>query len=142
MRFYIYEYVVDKKLLQTASNHPVHMLNKNGGLSTSSFIPFCSFGKDLIGVKMNGLDIPVCNIFKPKNHFDQLCYETDLQELKDNNTDILLKQLVVFFTFVSIPDTVHCAGRVSCLSSLSGKVFFAKHRDNQVSSTSTRKLGY
>ena len=49
---------------------------------------------------MNELDIPVCNIFKPKNHFDQLCYETDLQELKDNDKDTLLKQFEIGLTLI------------------------------------------
>ena len=26
----------------------------------------------------------MCNIFKPKHYFDQLCYEINLQELKDS----------------------------------------------------------
>ena len=91
---------VDKKLLQIATNHPVHIQSNTGDLSTSSFIPFCSFGNNLIGVKMEGLDIPVCNIFKMKNHNDQICYETDLQELKNNNTETLLKQLEIGLTLI------------------------------------------
>ena len=69
-------------LLQTVSNHPVHILNKYGNFSPSSFIPFCSFGDEFIGAKINQFPIPVCDIFKPKHYFDQLCYETNLQELK------------------------------------------------------------
>ena len=49
---------------------------------------------------MTGLDIPVCNIFKPKNYHDQLCYETDLQQLKDDNKDILIKQLEIGLTLI------------------------------------------
>ena len=86
--------------MQEVSNHPVHIKNKNGEFSTSSFIPFCSFGNDLIGSKIKGLDIPVCDIFNTKIHNDQLCYETDLQELKNNNTDILLKQLETGLTLI------------------------------------------
>ena len=93
-------HALDKKLLQEVSNHPVHIKKKNGEFSTSSFIPFCSFGNDLIGSKIKGLDIPVCDIFNTKIHNDQLCYETDLQELKDNNTDILLKQLEIGLTLI------------------------------------------
>ena len=70
-------------LLQRVNNHPVHILNNEGGLSPSSFIPFCSFGEEFIGTRINEFKIPVCNIFKPKPYFNQLCYETDLQELKD-----------------------------------------------------------
>ena len=74
----------DKALLQTVSNHPVHILNNEGKFTTSSFIPFCSFGKTFIGDKVNEFDIPVCNIFLPRIHFDQLCFETDIQKLKDS----------------------------------------------------------
>ena len=87
-------------LLQTVSNHPVHILNNEGELSPSSFIPFCSFGKEFIGTNLPGFGIPVCNIFKPRNYLDQLCYETDLQNLKDNKIQKIGKQLVLGLTLV------------------------------------------
>ena len=40
----------------------------------------------------------VCNIFKPKLHYDQLCFETDLQELKDK--DNFMNQLELGLTLV------------------------------------------
>ena len=80
------------------TNHPVHILNKDGGLSPSSFIPFCSFGEEFIGKKIDYFDIPICSIFNPKHYFDQLCYETDLHKLKDN--DKIEKQLEKGFTLV------------------------------------------
>ena len=80
-------------VLKTVSNHPVHILDNEGHFSPSSLIPFCSFGKKFIGVKINEFDIPVCNIFKQKIHLDQLCYEADLQELKDSNNENLMNQL-------------------------------------------------
>ena len=86
--------------MQTVSNHPVHIQNKIGEFSTSSFIPFCAFGEHLIGPYINGLNIPLCNIFKTKNHNDHLCYETDLQELKNNSTESLLKQLEFGLTLI------------------------------------------
>ena len=95
---YIHTYILDKKVLQTVSNHPVHILNNDGDLSPSSFIPFCSFGEEFIGTKIDEFNIPVCNIFKPKHYFNQLCYETDLQKLKDNNK--MEKQLERGFTLV------------------------------------------
>ena len=33
-------------------------------------------------------------------HFDQLCYETDLQELKDSNNEKLVEQLELGLTLV------------------------------------------
>ena len=69
-----------------------------GNFSPSSFIPFCHFGKEFIGAKINEYKIPVCNIFKPRNHIDQLCYETDLQDLKDSQK--IWKQLEMGLTLV------------------------------------------
>ena len=92
--------VTDKKLLQTVSNHPVHILNDDGQFSPSSFIPFCSFGEDYIGSKVNKFEIPVCNIFEPKIYHDQLCYETDLQKFKGNNNQMLENQLAMGLTLV------------------------------------------
>ena len=73
---------LDKLLLQTVSNHPVHILNDLGKYSPSSFIPFCYLGEQFIGARINDFEIPVCNILRPTNFFDQLCYETNLQDLK------------------------------------------------------------
>ena len=75
------------------TNHPVHILNEKGDFSISSFIPFCSFGGEPIGTKIKGFNTPVCDIFKPKNYYDQICYETDLQELKESSSGQLKKQL-------------------------------------------------
>ena len=87
-------------LLQKVSNHPVHILNTEGEFSPSSFIPFCSFGEDFVGANFSGFDIPVCNIFKARNYVDQICYETNLQNLKDSNIQKIEKQLVLGLTLV------------------------------------------
>ena len=91
-------HMIDKMLLQTMTNHPVHIRNKEGEFSQSSFIPFCSFGEKFIGAKVDDFDIPVCNIFKPRNYLDQICYETDLQDLRDNNDNEVGKQLELGLT--------------------------------------------
>ena len=59
-------------------------------ISPTAFIPFCSFGGNLslVGTKLTKFDIPVCNIFTTKMHYDQLCYEADLEKFKDNE-DVL-----------------------------------------------------
>ena len=75
------------------NNHPVHILNQKGGFSPSSFIPFCSFGEKLIGHQIEGFDLPVCNVFKPVEYMDKLCYETNLQNLRDSKKENLMKQL-------------------------------------------------
>ena len=85
-------------LLQTVSNHPVHILNDERKFSPSSFIPFCYFGEEFIGVSIQEFEIPVCNIFRPKIYLDQLCYETNLQDLKDSQK--IGKQLEMGLTLV------------------------------------------
>ena len=60
------------------SNHPVHILDDEGELSPSAFIPFCKFGKQNLGIYLKNLDQPVCNIFQKKIIKDQLCYEANL----------------------------------------------------------------
>ena len=89
---------LDKLLLQTVSNHPVHILNDLGKYSPSSFIPFCYFGEEFIGAKIQEFEIPVCNIFRPRIYLDQLCYETNLQDLKDSLN--IGKQLEMGLTLV------------------------------------------
>ena len=66
----------------------------------SSFIPFCSFGEELIGAKVEGFEMKLCNIFKPKLHYDQLCYEADLQELKESKNENFMDQLELGLTLV------------------------------------------
>ena len=48
-------------------------------------IPFCEFGGDMsvMGVKIDQLEVPVCNSFRPKIVMDQLCYTVDPNEYKD-----------------------------------------------------------
>ena len=70
-------------------------MTKNKELSPSAFIPFCSFGEDPVGTTIEGFDVPVCDIFEPKIHNDQLCYETDLEEIRSKDNDIAMKQLKV-----------------------------------------------
>ena len=71
--------------MQKASNHPVHILNSKGDFSPSAFIPFCVFGNNKIGEKIEDFEVPVCNIFVAKNWNDQVCYELDLNLLKDEH---------------------------------------------------------
>ena len=74
-------------------NHPIHILNEKGHLSPSSFIPFCSFGEEIkvMGNEVDRFDVPVCNSFKAILHNDQLCYQVDLEEFRDE--EMLEKQL-------------------------------------------------
>ena len=80
------------------TNHPVHILDKDGEYSPSAFIPFCEFqgNMSVMGVKIDQFDVPVCNSFQEKILNDQLCYEVDLQNLKQENYDKDLKLGLAF----------------------------------------------
>ena len=71
-------------------NHPVHVFNKSGYLSPSAFIPMCSFGGVLEKSEANfDVGFPVCNSFRPVLHFDQVCYEVDLNDKYKKDEDLL-----------------------------------------------------
>ena len=63
----------------------MHLVDSDGGLSPSAFIPFCSFGEDMsaMGTQIRSFHDPVCSSFKAKIRNDQLCYEVNLQDYKD-----------------------------------------------------------
>ena len=51
-----------------------------------------------MGTSIEAFDVPVCNCFKEKVLYDQLCYEVDLEKFRD---PIKLKdQLRIGFTFI------------------------------------------
>ena len=81
------------------SHHPVHILDADGELSPSSFIPFCEFGSNKrMGMKSDKFSFPVCNSFKPTTLFDRLCYKIDLNEYKtSDNLESTLKNGFIFF---------------------------------------------
>ena len=60
-------------------------MDREGNISPSSFIPFCSFGDDMksMGRKLDGFNDHVCDGFEAKIRNDQLCYEVDLEKYKD-----------------------------------------------------------
>ena len=82
-------------MLQKLSNHPVHILDDEGNLSPTSLIPFCEFGGNIsaMGIKIDQLEVPVCNSFKPKYVFNQLCYEVDPNEYVSKALDEKGKKL-------------------------------------------------
>ena len=60
-------------------------MDRDGDISASSFLPFCSFGNDMksMGKEISGFNDPVCDRFKAKIRNDQLCFEVDLEKFKD-----------------------------------------------------------
>ena len=81
------------------SNHPVHIYDREGKISPSSFIPFCAFGEDMqvMGRAVKGFQDPVCNSFKAKILNNQLCFEADLEKFNKNerNLEATLKEGLV-----------------------------------------------
>ena len=117
--------------MQTEINHPVHIHDTNGELSRSSFIPFCSFGDELTGSDVDGFDMKVCDIFKPKLFYDQLCYETDLQEFKDRNSVNIMNQLELGLTLAL--DYNEERQLNSLHSTKEKKISYNLHNDNSLS---------
>ena len=68
---------LDSKSVHRITNHPVHIIDENGKLSPSAFIPFCEFGGNMsiMGENISHFDVPVCKSFTPVILNDQLCYE-------------------------------------------------------------------
>ena len=85
--------MLENPYLSSVTNHPVHVLDDELGVSISSFIPFCWFGSLDLNTESDGLNISVCDQFKPKLRNDQVCYEIDpnnlLPEEKNANKIVL-----------------------------------------------------
>ena len=62
-------------------NHPVHIIDDEGKLMPSAFIPFCFLGTNMssLGTKMDKFSLPVCTKFKRVMLEGHLCYKLDLQ---------------------------------------------------------------
>ena len=65
------------------SNHPVHIVDSQGSISPSSFIPFCDFAGKFMGEKIEQFETPVCTKFRTKMLDGQHCYQVDVNEVKD-----------------------------------------------------------
>ena len=79
-------------------HHPVHILDENGQISPSSFIPFCEIGGDSskMGVKIPNFSVNVCKSFKPKVLNDRLCYQINPNDFKINS-ELELRMGLIFF---------------------------------------------
>ena len=82
------------------SHHPPHIVDSHNDFSPSAFIPFCSFAGNLsiLGKAVPGFNIPVCMIFRPTVVRDRLCYQVDLNQVKDQ---VDLRKLMTYgFSFL------------------------------------------
>ena len=62
-------------------NHPVHIYDKSG---ISAFIPFCSFGTELLGKEFSNFQDQFCGLFRVKIVDGQVCYEANVNQFKNN----------------------------------------------------------
>ena len=64
--------------VESLKNEQVAHINEEDSTKTA-MIPFCEFGGNMsvMGVKIDQIDVPVCNSFRPKIKGDQLCYTVD-----------------------------------------------------------------
>ena len=81
--------IVESEMFQRVTNHPVHLLDRDGNLLPTALIliPLCEFVGDLsiMGIKHDQFDVPICNSFRPKMIKDQLCYTVDLNKESSKN---------------------------------------------------------
>ena len=76
------------KTVAAVLNNPVHLVDGDGKLSPSAFIPFCEWGGDphIMGKKIDEFDLPVCTSFTEKIHNGQLCYGVNVNNFKTKGT--------------------------------------------------------
>ena len=66
------------------------MINTNGSLMTSSFIPFCSLGTDfsVLGEYVTNLTFPVCTMFQATVYKGNLCYSLERSKVIKPKRDV------------------------------------------------------
>ena len=70
--------------IQKLTSHPVHLVDEKGNLNPTALVPFCSISDNYsaMGVKIDQIDVPVCNRFMPKVRGNQICYTVDLDKIR------------------------------------------------------------
>ena len=64
------------------SNHPVHIVNNQGNMSPSSFIPFCQIGGQYFGLQIEPFSVPICSGFEKKIFQGQICYSFNITKFQ------------------------------------------------------------
>ena len=79
----------------------------------------------VMGVKIDQLDVPVCNSFRPKIIRDQLCYTVDLNEFKhkiDLNGELSLTLFIHYNEDRQMEDSVASYNQQSIIVDTIGKI--------------------
>ena len=84
--------------IQKLTSHPVHLVDEEGNLNPTALVPFCSISDNYsaMGVKIDQIDVPVCNRFMPKVRRNQICYTVDLDKIR-KETESKGKAHFIFF---------------------------------------------
>ena len=85
--------------IQKLTSHPVHLVDDEGNLNPTALVPFCSISDNYsaMGVKIDQIDVPVCNRFIPKVRRNQICYTVDLDKIRKERVS---KGKVYFVFFI------------------------------------------
>ena len=74
--------IENKTSILDASNHPVHIVNKNGKLNPSALVPFCQIGEKYFGFQISHFSKPVCSGFEKKIFDGQICYSFNMSKFQ------------------------------------------------------------
>ena len=72
--------VTEMSVAAKLSTHPVSIYEENNKMSPSAFIPFCSFGAEMMGSEVPNMTFPICDIFEPTVFEGKLCYQVDVEK--------------------------------------------------------------
>ena len=81
------------------NNHPVHIIDNDGKISPSSFIPFCTFGNKMLqmGRHIDEFNQTVCNSFKRRILKEKYTANENYDEDNDDNDDDIDDHLLRYF---------------------------------------------
>ena len=71
--------------MMEVSTHPAHLVDNQGRINPSAFIPFCDLGGNMsvMGTSIPQFELPVCSSFKPHVVRSRLCYQLDVNTLRE-----------------------------------------------------------
>ena len=109
-----------------------HIATEEDSLIRTAMIPFCEFGGNMsvMGVKIDQLEVPVCNSFRPKNVLDQLCYQVDPNEYKDKidlEGDLSLTLFIHYNEDRQMEDIDDLEEPFITIDTISNNTYYSKH---------------
>ena len=90
--------IKDKLRTTNLINNPPHIVDDDGNIQISALIPFCDLGGNMstTGTKIQGISLPVCNVFKRKILRDRVCYQLNVMDFVANlEMELIIKNGLV-----------------------------------------------